>query len=41
VRISGAKAMAGKGYVFTHPDMARQAIGQRYAAMLADLDAPV
>jgi NAD(P)-dependent dehydrogenase (short-subunit alcohol dehydrogenase family) len=33
--------MAGKRYVFTHPDLARQAIERRYAAMLADLDAPV
>jgi hypothetical protein len=32
--------MAGKRYVFTHPDLAREAIEQRTASMLADLDAP-
>lgn len=33
--------IVGKRYVFTHPDLARQAIEQRYASMLADLDAPL
>lgn len=33
--------MAGKRYVFTHPALARQALEQRYASMLADLGAPV
>jgi hypothetical protein len=32
--------MAGKRYVFTHPDLARVAIEQRTAAMLGDLPAP-
>jgi NAD(P)-dependent dehydrogenase (short-subunit alcohol dehydrogenase family) len=30
----------GKRYVFTHPDLAREAIEQRTASMLTDLDAP-